>query len=146
MRAMFVCTGNSCRSQMAEGFARALAGPQWQVWSAGLEPSVVNPRAIQAMAEAGVDISAQTSKAIDPELIRTMDLVVTLCGDARDRCPVTPPSVRKLHWPLRDPAQATGTDEEVMAVFRQVRDEIRAHVEQLVRDYAPKPAGPRPEQ
>lgn len=81
---------------------------------------MVNPRAIQAMAEAGVDISAQTSKAIDPELIRTMDLVVTLCGDARDRCPVTPPSVRKLPWPLRGPAQATGTDEEVMAVFRQV--------------------------
>lgn len=105
-RVMFLCTGNSARSQMAEGLARQMAGPKWDVYSAGIEPKDVNPHAILAMRESGVDISAQTSKGIDPDLLGDMDLIVTLCGDARDRCPVTPPSVTHLHWPLPDPVKS----------------------------------------
>ncbi|MCL6615297.1 MAG: arsenate reductase (thioredoxin) [Firmicutes bacterium] len=128
---LFLCTGNSCRSQMAEGFARALAGDRFEVYSAGLEPAGVNPRAVQVMHEVGIDISGQTSDPIDPEILPKVDLIVTLCGDAADRCPVTPPQVRRLHWPLEDPARATGTEEEILARFRQVRDEIRRRVESL---------------
>lgn len=128
----FLCTGNSCRSQMAEGFARKFAPADWQVASAGIETHGLNPRAVAVMQERGIDISQQTSKLIDADYLMASDVVVTLCGDARDRCPVTPPSVAKLHWPLPDPAQATGDDEAIMAVFRQVRDEIEAHVRQLI--------------
>lgn len=126
---------------MAEGWARHLAqqlqdsNPITQpveVFSAGLEPAGLNPRAVAAMAEAGIDISQQTSKPIDPQLLARMDIIVTLCGDAEERCPVTPPSIRRLHWPLPDPARATGSEPEVMNHFRQVRDEIEARVRQLV--------------
>lgn len=129
----FLCTGNSCRSQMAEGFVRQLLGPTWRVASAGVETHGLNPRAVQVMAEAGLDISAQTSKLIDPDYLAHCDLVVTLCGDARDRCPVTPTSVRKVHWPLADPAQASGSAAQQLAVFRQVRDQIRQWVEHLAQ-------------
>ncbi|MDR7402945.1 MAG: arsenate reductase (thioredoxin) [Armatimonadota bacterium] len=132
---LFLCTGNSCRSQMAEGFARALGGERVEVYSAGLEPAGLHPRAVAVMAEAGIDISGQTSDPLDPEVLRRADLVVTLCGDARDRCPVTPPAVRHLHWPLPDPARAAGGEEAVMAVFRSVRDEIRARVWELLADF-----------
>lgn len=131
LRIMFLCTGNSCRSQMAEGWARALGADLWEVHSAGLEAHGLNPRAVAAMAEAGVDISRQTSKTVDPALLAAMDLVVTVCGDAEERCPVTPPHVRRLHWPLPDPARARGSEDEVMAVFRRVRDEIRERVAAL---------------
>jgi len=127
----FICTGNSCRSQMAEGFAKKSFGPDWQVESAGIEAHGVNPLAIKSMAEVDIDISQNESKIIDPEFLNQCDLVVTLCGDARDRCPMTPPSVKKMHWPLEDPAQATGSDEEKMEVFRKVRDEISNRVEEL---------------
>lgn len=141
LRIMFLCTGNSCRSQMAEGWARHLArqlqdtNPTAQpieVFSAGLEPAGLNPRAVATMTEVGIDISQQTSKPIDPQLLTQMDIIVTLCGDAEERCPATPPSVRRLHWPLPDPARATGSQEEVMDHFRQVRDEIRERVRQLL--------------
>ena len=128
----FLCTGNSCRSQMAEGFAKQLLPPDWKIQSAGVERHGLNPRAVEVMAEIGIDISQQQSKLIDPTYLKQCDLVVTLCGDARDRCPVTPPSVKKLHWPLPDPAQATGTPAEQLAVFRQVRDEIKAKVQTLI--------------
>jgi arsenate reductase len=128
----FVCTGNACRSQMAEGFARALAGDRWEVASGGLAPTRVDPRAIAAMAEAGIDISRQASKPVDPLLLARAAVVVTLCGEAEETCPATPPHVRRLHWPLPDPARATGTEAEVMAVFRTVREEIRRRVEALV--------------
>ncbi|MEW5935196.1 MAG: arsenate reductase (thioredoxin) [Bacillota bacterium] len=131
---MFLCTGNSCRSQMAEGFARHLGGERWEVYSAGLEPAGLNPRAVEVMKEVGIDISGQSSKPIDPELLRSADLVVTLCGDARDRCPVTPPHIRRLHRDLPDPARAEGTEEEIMAVFRRVRDGIRELVGQLLKE------------
>ncbi|GEO67740.1 arsenate reductase (thioredoxin) [Levilactobacillus spicheri] len=132
----FLCTGNSCRSQMAEGWARQLLGPDWRIASAGVEVHGLNPVAVQVMAEAGVDISHQTSTLIDPDYLRTCDLVITLCGDARDRCPVTPATVSKRHWPLPDPAQATGTAADRLAVFRQVRDELRRRVAALAQEAA----------
>ncbi|MGB9904612.1 MAG: arsenate reductase (thioredoxin) [Desulfotomaculales bacterium] len=134
---VFVCTGNSCRSQMAEGFARHLGGDRWEVHSAGTSPQGVNPRAVRAMAEAGVDISRQRSKPIAPGLLESADIVVTLCGDAEEKCPLTPPSVRRLHWPLEDPARATGPEEEIMARFRAVRDEIRQRVAALFAEESP---------
>ncbi|MBW4801591.1 arsenate reductase (thioredoxin) [Loigolactobacillus coryniformis] len=128
----FLCTGNSCRSQMAEGFARQYFGQQWRIASAGIETHGLNPRAVQVMAEKGIDISQYHSKLIDIDYLNSSDLVVTLCGDARDRCPVTPPTVKKQHWPLPDPAQAQGSEAEILTVFRQVRDEIERRVQALV--------------
>lgn len=127
----FLCTGNSCRSQMAEGYARQYLGADWQIQSAGVENHGLNPLAVQVMQEDGIDISHHTSKLIDNDYLRSSDLVVTLCGDARDKCPMTPPSVQKHHWPLADPAQAQGTPTEKLAVFRQVRDEIKRRVQSL---------------
>ncbi len=124
MQIYFLCTGNSCRSQMAEGFAQEILGDQWQIASAGLETHGLNPMAVKVMAEKGIDISDHRSKLIDPDYLNHSDYVVTLCGDARDRCPVVSADVVKIHWPLIDPAQATGTDAEKLAVFRAVRDEI----------------------
>ncbi|MCS5695316.1 arsenate reductase (thioredoxin) [Desulfofundulus thermocisternus] len=131
-RVLFLCTGNSCRSQMAEGFARTMAQDKWDVYSAGTAPAGVNPRAVQVMAEAGIDISGQKSKAIDPEILNSADVVVTLCGDAYESCPLTPPAVKRIHWPLEDPARAAGTEEEIMARFRAVRDEIKKRVAELL--------------
>lgn len=128
----FLCTGNSCRSQMAEGFARQYLGQQWRIASAGIEIHGLNPRAVQVMAEKGINISQYHSKMIDIDYLNNSDLVVTLCGDARDRCPVTPPTVKKQHWPLPDPAQAQGSEAEILTVFRQVRDEIERRVQALV--------------
>jgi arsenate reductase len=128
----FLCTGNSCRSQMAEGFARAMAGDRFEVASAGIAPTRVNPHAIAVMAEVGIDISRHTSKGIDRALLDRAAVVVTLCGDAEESCPVTPPHVRRLHWPLPDPARAQGTDAEVMAVFREVRGQIGARTRALL--------------
>jgi len=130
----FLCTGNSCRSQMAEGFARELAPKNWTVASAGVERHGLNPLAVQVMEEVGIDISQQTSKLIDVDYLNASDIVVTLCGDARDKCPVTPPSVTRLHWPLTDPAQATGTPDQIMTTFRQSRDEIKSRVTSLIAD------------
>ncbi|KIR08748.1 arsenate reductase (thioredoxin) [Levilactobacillus brevis] len=132
----FLCTGNSCRSQMAEGFAKQMFGLDWEVASAGIETHGVNPFAIKAMAEVGIDLSHNTSKLIDTNYLNQCDLVVTLCGDARDRCPMTPPTVKKLHWPLPDPAQATGTEIEKMEVFRKVRDQIHQNVQNLIAELA----------
>ncbi|MFC6288773.1 arsenate reductase (thioredoxin) [Levilactobacillus angrenensis] len=130
----FLCTGNSCRSQMAEGFARALAPADWVIASAGVETHGLNPRAVQVMAEVGIDISQHTSNLIDPVYLNSSDVVVTLCGDARDKCPMTPPTVDRRHWPLPDPAQATGSEAEVLATFRQVRDDIQTRVAQLIHE------------
>ena len=130
----FLCTGNSCRSQMAEGFARQRLGGAHRVASAGITPSFVHPMAVQVMAEAGVDISDQTSKAIDLDQLREAALVVTLCGDAEERCPVTPPRVRRLHWDLPDPARAQGTEAERFTAFRRVRDEIRQRIDALAAE------------
>lgn len=136
MNLLFLCTGNSCRSQMAEGWARRLA-PEWlQVDSAGIESHGKNPRAIAVMAEAGVDISGQESTRVTDAMIQTADVVVTVCGHADERCPVLPPGTRKEHWPLDDPAKAPGSEEEITAVFRATRDEVRRRVEDLMRRLA----------
>lgn len=120
----FLCTGNSCRSQMAEGWAKTFLTNGWEVYSAGIEAHGLNPNAVKAMAEVGIDISGQTSDLIDMDRLNRADMVVTLCGDAADRCPMTPPQVRREHWGFDDPARATGTDEEKWAVFQRVRDQI----------------------
>ncbi|GAK12464.1 arsenate reductase (thioredoxin) [Geomicrobium sp. JCM 19039] len=125
----FLCTGNSCRSQMAEGFAKQYLQEGWNVYSAGIEAHGLNPNAVKAMKEVGIDISGQTSDIIDAKLLNKADLVVTLCGDAADRCPVTPPHVKREHWGFDDPAKAEGTKEEQWAVFKRVRDEIRGSIE-----------------
>jgi len=131
---LFLCTGNSCRSQMAEGWARSLAGDGVQVESAGIEAHGKNPRAIAVMAEAGVDISGQDSTVVTEEMLRRADVVVTVCGHADELCPVLPAAVRKIHWPLTDPARATGSEEEIMAEFRATRDEVEQRVRGLLAD------------
>jgi len=129
---LFLCTGNSCRSQMAEGWARALGGDRLVVQSAGIEAHGKNPRAIAVMAEAGIDISGQASTIVSDGMIDEANVVVTVCGHADELCPVLPPSVKKIHWPLSDPAKATGTEDEIMAAFRATRDEVRERVGDLL--------------
>jgi arsenate reductase len=129
VKILFVCSGNSCRSQIAEGFARA-AGIE--AYSAGTEPAgYVHPVAVQVMAEKGIDISAQTSKQLDLNLAQTMDAVITVCGEADETCPAIS-HANRLHWPIPDPAKATGTKEEVVSVFRAVRDDIARRVSDLL--------------
>lgn len=120
----FLCTGNSCRSQMAEGFGKKYLSDDYEVRSAGIEAHGLNPNAVAVMKEVGVDISNHESKLIDPDLLNRAYLVVTLCGDAEDRCPMTPPQVRREHWGFDDPAKAQGTPEEIWSVFQNVRDGI----------------------
>lgn len=134
IRILFLCTGNSCRSQMAEGFARVLGGGNVDARSAGIEAHGKNPRAIAAMAEVGIDISGQESTIVTDAMLDWTDLVVTVCGHADEHCPVLPDGARKLHWPLDDPASTTGSDEEIETVFREVRDEIRDRVDGLVHE------------
>jgi arsenate reductase len=129
---LFLCTGNSCRSQMAEGWARAIGGDRYIVQSAGIEAHGKNPRAIAVMAEAGIDISGQESTIVTGEMIGNANVVVTVCGHADEQCPVLPPSVKKIHWPLTDPAKASGTEDEIMAEFRATRDEVRKRVRKLI--------------
>ena len=116
---------------MAEGYGKILLKGKYECRSAGVEKHGLNPYAVEVMAEDGIDISQQKSKLIDLYYFNSADLIVTLCGDARDRCPVIPPQARSLHWPLPDPAQAKGTHEQKMIVFRQVRDEIKKLVQGL---------------
>ncbi len=132
MRILFLCTGNSCRSQMAEGFARHLAGDRAEIVSAGIEAHGKNPRAIAAMAEVGIDISAQESTRLSDEMLDGCDLVVTVCGHADEHCPVLPPDVRRVHWPLPDPAKARGSEEQIRDQFRAVRDDIAQRVRELI--------------
>ncbi len=126
-----MCTGNSCRSQMAEGWAKKYLGEEWNVYSAGIEAHGLNPNTVKAMKEVGIDISNQTSDIIDAEILNHADLVVTLCGDARDKCPVTPPYVKREHWGFDDPAKAEWTDEEKWAVFQRVRDGIGERIKRF---------------
>lgn len=132
-RILFLCTGNSCRSQMAEGWANHLGSEWLEATSAGIEAHGKNPRAIRVMAEAGVDISAQESTRVTDDMIARADIVVTVCGHADERCPVLPPGVKKVHWPLTDPAMATGSENEILAQFRVTRDEVRRHVADLIQ-------------
>ena len=138
LRLMFLCTGNSCRSQIAEGWARKLGGQNGENWlevqSAGIEAHGKNPRAITVMQEAGIDISGQESTRVTDDMLEQTDLVVTVCGHADEHCPVLPAGTRKIHWPLEDPAKAQGSEEEVMEFFRNSRDDIRRRVETLLSE------------
>jgi arsenate reductase (thioredoxin) len=134
IRVLFVCTGNSARSQMAEGFVRAYGAGRVEAFSAGIEPKGVNPCAIEVMREKGIDLSQQQSKAFSEDLARRMHYVVTVCGHAEERCPILPPNVKRLHWPLADPAQVQGSVAEIRQVFRCSRDEIDHRVRALLTE------------
>ena len=136
-RVLIVCTGNSARSQMAEGLWRELGGAGYEVFSAGTQPSFVRPEAVAVMRELGVDLSGHRSKSVDEFAGLPFDLVVTVCDSARETCPVFPGARERLHWPFEDPAGVTGDDEVRMAAFRRVRDEIRARIVQYLRDTEP---------
>jgi len=131
-KVLFLCTGNSARSQMAEGFLKTLGAGRFEVYSAGIAPVGINPNAIKVMQEIGYDISNQSSDAINRELLDQVDLLITLCGDARESCPLVPSKVEKRHWALEDPARAEGTVLEVLEKFRKIRDLIKANVEELL--------------
>jgi arsenate reductase len=129
-RVLFLCTGNSARSQMAEGYLRHVAGDQYEALSGGIEPKGLNPLAIEAMREIGIDISQQKSKDVVSFLGQSIPYVVTVCDSAKQRCPIFPRTYKFLHWSIDDPAAATGTHEEKMAVFRRIREEIVAHIDE----------------
>jgi arsenate reductase len=136
LRVMFLCTGNSCRSQMAEGFARELGKGFVEAHSAGVMAAGVHPRAIAVMGEIGIDIRSQRSREIDPALARQMDVVITLCSNAVEACPRTPPGVKRLHWPIRDPVGTEGSEEVIMKEFRRARDEIGDRVREFLKTVA----------
>ena len=129
---LILCTGNRCRSQLAEGYLRLFAGNKAQVFSAGIETHGVNPRAIAVMKEDGVDISHHTSNNIDEYRDLNFDFVITVCDNANERCPYFPSSAKKFHHNFPDPAKATGTEEEVMNEFRRVRDLIKGYCKEWV--------------
>ena len=131
---LFLCTGNSCRSQMAEGWLRTSGGDHFEVYSAGIVAHGKNPRAIAVMHEAGVDISTQESEALDPEILGKLNLLVTVCGNADKTCPAIPATCEKVHWPFDDPAKAAGTEQEIMAEFRRVRDQIKGKIAAFIAD------------
>ena len=127
---LILCTGNSCRSHLAEGILRAAVGESAEVASAGSDPAgYVHPMAVEVMKEIEIDISTHTSKHLDEFLQREVHTVITVCGNADQACPIFPGQAEKHHWPFDDPAKATGSEEEIRAVFRRVRDEIRVKFE-----------------
>ena len=130
---LFLCTGNSCRSQVAEGWAKWYDKPLFEIQSAGIEAHGKNPRAIAVMKQAGVDISDQESTKVTDEMLKQADLVVTVCGHADEHCPALPAGTNKEHWPLDDPAKAEGTEDEIMETFRASRDDIRERVVKLLQ-------------
>lgn len=130
---LVLCTGNSCRSQIAEGYLRKFAGEKASVYSAGVETHGVNPKAISIMAEDGIDISEHTSNHIDEYVPIDFDFVITVCDNARERCPYFPTDAKKFHYNFPDPAKATGSDQEVMEEFRVVREMIKAYCADFVK-------------
>ena len=135
---LVLCTGNSCRSQIAEGYLRHFAGDNAEVYSAGVETHGVNPKAIAIMKEDGIDISRHTSNNIDEYRDIDFDFVITVCDNARERCPYFPTRAQKFHYNFPDPAKATGTETEIMAEFRAVRDMIKSYSEQFVQEHIGK--------
>jgi arsenate reductase len=132
-RVLFLCTHNSARSQMAEGFLRAMAGDRFEAGSAGTEKTSVNPLAIRLMAERGIDLGGHTSKVYADVASEGWDYLITVCDDANERCPWVPGSVKRLHWSFPDPSRASGTEEERLAVFRRVRDQIQERLTDWLR-------------
>lgn len=134
MRILFLCTGNSCRSQIAEGLCRHLADPSVEVASAGTRPAGVHPRTVKTMAERGIDIGGQTSDTLE-QVGAEFDLMITLCHDAAEKCSSLTVAREGRHWPIADPVRATGSEAEVQAAFRTARDEIELRVTQLLEEF-----------
>jgi arsenate reductase len=132
---LVLCTGNSCRSQIAEGFLRHFAGDKAAIYSAGVETHGVNPRAVQTMMEAGIDISQHTSNHVDEYADIEFDAILTVCDNAKERCPVFPSQAQQFHVNFRDPAKAQGTEEEISEAFRSVRDEIEQYCAAFVQKH-----------
>lgn len=135
MNILFLCTGNSCRSQMAEGYAKHLSEGIIEINSAGLEAHGINPRAIQVMKEDGIDISQQKSTQLTLDMLKWADLIITLCGHADEHCPIVPSGKLKRHLPFNDPAKASGTDEQILNEFRKIRDEIKEAIQGLIEEF-----------
>lgn len=134
MRVLFLCTGNSCRSQMAEGFVRQFGASTVSAESAGIEAHGLNPRAVDVMREIGIDISRQKSTVMDDSMVAEADVIVTVCDHARELCPAIPGNKRQIHWSFDDPAIARGTESEIGGTFRRVRDEIEGKVKDLISE------------
>ena len=133
-RVLILCTGNSCRSQMAEALWNRIGGSQWEAHSAGSRPAgYVHPLAIQAMSELDEDLSSTQSKSVEPFADQPWDLVVTVCDSAKEACPALPGAVHSVHWPFDDPADAQGSGDEQMVMFRRVRDQIRKRIEEFIQ-------------
>ena len=132
-RVLILCTGNSARSQMAEGLLRRIAGDRYEVFSAGVAPSHVRPEAIEVMSELGIDLSTHRSKSVNEFAGQRFDYVITVCDNAAENCPVFPGSTKRIHWSFDDPAGVTGSEEDRFAAFRHSRDEIRKRLEQFAR-------------
>jgi arsenate reductase (thioredoxin) len=132
-KVLFLCTGNSCRSQIAEGFLRHLASEDFEAFSAGTKPSRLNPLAVKVMEEKGVDISGQYSQSIDEFLNESLDYIITVCDHAKETCPVFPGTAERIHWSFRDPADAKGSEEEKMTVFREIRDSIEKNIKNFIK-------------
>ena len=125
-KVLFLCTGNSCRSQMAEGLLRYYFGDKYEVFSAGTKPSIVNLNAIKVMNEIEIDISGQRSKSVDEFKNQTFDFIITVCDNAKESCPIFSGEAERLHWSFFDPAEALGTQEELLKAFKELRDQIKA--------------------
>jgi arsenate reductase len=138
LQVLILCTHNSARSQMAEGLLRHLAGDRIEVFSAGSEPSRVNPYAINAMQKRGIDITGHTSKHLKEYLVYQFDYVITVCDNAAESCPVFPGKAERIHWSFPDPSAAPGSDQETLAAFIQVRDDLEKTFSNWVRTLASK--------
>ena len=136
-RVLIICTGNSARSQMAEGLLRHLAGDRFEVFSAGTFATFVRPQAIEVMEEIGIDISRHRSKSVDEFLDQYFDYVITVCDNADQRCPIFPGVARRLHWSFEDPSSLSGTEEEKLRHTRKIRDEIRSKITRWITESAP---------
>lgn len=132
---LVLCTGNSCRSQIAEGYLKHYAGNKATIYSAGVETHGVNPKAVQIMAEDGIDISKHTSNNVDEYLSIPFDYVITVCDNAKERCPYLPSQAERFHQNFPDPAKATGSEEEIMQSFRSTRNMIKAYSEQFIKEH-----------
>jgi arsenate reductase len=133
-KVLILCTGNSARSQMAEGLLKHITKGEYEVHSAGTKPSMVRPEAIKALAEIGIDISGNRSKSVDEFAGQEIDYVLTVCDNARENCPYFPAKTKLIHHSFEDPAEAQGDEEERLAVFRKVRDEIKDYFEQMIEN------------
>ncbi|MGI9067529.1 MAG: arsenate reductase ArsC [Pyrinomonadaceae bacterium] len=134
LHVLFLCTGNSARSQMVEGLLRDMAGDRIEVASAGVAPAHVRPEAIEAMKEIGIDISSHRSKSIDELITQAFDYVITVCDNANEQCPVFPGACRRIHWSIEDPAAVAGDDETRLEAFRSARNELSERLDKFIED------------